>query len=67
MWNQGVVTGADKLLFISLKRGAFTNEEWVFKRCYCRFAGVTGKTHEEASKLVETMSETVLNKRLNKD
>ncbi|NQZ29397.1 MAG: nitroreductase family protein [Mycoplasmatales bacterium] len=68
MWNQGVVTEADKLLlFISLKREVFANKEWVFKRSYRRFADVAGKTHEEASKLAKTMSETVLNKHLNVD
>ncbi len=68
MWNQGVVTETDKLLlFISLKREVFTNKERVFKRAYRRFANVVGKTHEEAVKLAETMSETVLNKHLNID
>ncbi len=54
MWNQGVVTEADKLLlFISLKREVFTNKEWVFKRAYRRFADVAGKTYEEDSKLAK--------------
>ncbi|TCG10989.1 nitroreductase family protein [Mycoplasma todarodis] len=68
MWNQGVVTEADKIIFfISLKRSEFTDDQWMFERSYRRFYEVAGKTKEESNVAAQKMATTIKNKHLDAD
>ena len=66
MWNQGVVTEADKLIFfISLKRSVFNSDEWLYKRGFRKNSKVLGMSDKQAmiesKKSVKSIQDTHLN------
>ena len=65
MWNQGVVTEADKLIFfVSLKRKIFTNKNWLYERALRKAIKVEGKKGNEAKESAKNMAKIILEKHL---
>lgn len=68
MWDQGVVTEADKLIFfVSLKREVFTNKKWLYERALRKATKINGKRGKEAEKISNDMVKLITEKHLSID